>query len=135
MIYSDFKFIQPMLTKAHFDMFPVDGEPDREVSINLKKNVLHISGEKKAVLSVTVCLNQLDNDNSRKNIPFTAEVEMQSIFSWSQDLSDDEINTFLYQNATALLLSYIRPVIAILTASSPLPTYNMLFLNLTVQDD
>lgn len=131
MKYSDFQFIQPMLTKARFDMLPIDGNPDGEVSINVKKNILRLTGKKKAVISVTVLLNQLDNDKNRKNIPFTAEVEMQCIFTWNDNLSEEDINKFLSQNATALLVSYIRPIIAVLTASSPLPTYNIPFLNIT----
>ena len=131
MMYSDFQFVQPMLTKARFDMLPIEGEPDPEVSIHVKKNILQLAGENRAVLSVTILLNQADSDKERKNIPFTAEVEMQCVFTWHRDLSEESIQKFLSQNATALLVSYIRPIIAILTASSPLPAYNMPFLNTT----
>ena len=132
MKYSDFKFIQPLLTKAHFDILNnFDGKPDMEVSINLKKNILRFTGQNKAVVSINIRLNQLENDKKRKNIPFIAEVEMQSIFTWKEDLNEEEINKFLNQNAVALILSYIRPIIATLTASSPLQTYNLPFIQIT----
>ena len=125
MKYSDFQFTQPLLIKARFDVLPTDEEFNQEVSIDLRKNILRFTGKNKAVVSVTISLNK-----SKTNVPFTAEVEMQSIFTWKK-IGTREINKFLEQNATALLISYIRPIIAILTASSPLKTCNIPFINTT----
>lgn len=129
MKYSDFQFIQPLLTKAHFDMLPIEGEPESEISVSLKKNILRLSGEKKAIVRLSVCLNH--DSKERKNIPFVAEVEMQCIFTWNRNIEENEIHKFLNQNAVALLISYIRPIVAILTASSPLPSCNLPFINIT----
>ena len=125
MKYSDFQFTQPLLIKARFDVLPTDEEFNQEVSIDLRKNILRFTGKNKAVVSVTISLNK-----SKTNVPFTAEVEMQSIFTWKK-IGTREINKFLEQNATALLISYIRPIIAILTASTPLKTCNIPFINTT----
>ena len=133
MKYSDFQFMQPLLTKATFEMLPVDGVVNQEVSVSLRKNVLNLTGQNRAVVSVTVSLNQRPSDKGRKNVPFIAEVEMQSVFTWNKQLREDEIKRFLNQNVTALLVSYIRPIISVLTASSPLPAYNLPFLNTTTE--
>ena len=131
MKYSEFQFVQPLLTRASFAMLHVDGEANKKVSVNVKKNILYLAGENRAIVSVTVSLNQREKTKERRDVPFEAEVEMQSIFTWSKGLGKEKVDKYLNQNATALLVSYIRPIISVLTASSPLPAYNLPFINTT----
>ena len=51
-----------------------------------------------------------------------------SDFKW-EDLDDDTVEKLLNSNAPALLLSYMRPIVANLTNASNLPVYNLPFVN------
>lgn len=66
--------------------------------------------------------------------PFIAQVEMLSQFSWEKNYTD-KVDNLLEVNAPALLLSYSRPIISMLTSMTPFPPYHIPFLNFTKQDD
>ena len=46
-----------------------------------------------------------------------------------EDLSDERVESMLKMNAPALLLGYMRPIVAGLTNSSNFATYNLPFIN------
>ena len=48
---------------------------------------------------------------------------------WNSELEDSKVNSFLNQNAPALLLSYARPIISMITNASRFPAYNIPFIN------
>ena len=53
---------------------------------------------------------------------------MASDFKW-EDLDEKTVDSMLNLNAPALLLSYMRPIVANITNSSKFPTYNLPFIN------
>ena len=91
--------------------------------------MLNHSSSNKAIEELNVQLNKEGNDE-REDACFVAEITMQSIFSWSEEMDQKEVEFLLEKNAPALLLSYARPIIASITASSPLATFNIPFINM-----
>ncbi len=71
------------------------------------------------------------------DVPFMITIAEQARFMWESndefiDENEEEcIDRLLRQNAPALLIGYIRPIIASITSSSPFPTYNLPFIDLT----
>ena len=102
---------------------------DDVVSIHLRRNIQKNSDGKSAIVELTVQLNK--NEDMEKEDPcFVAEVTMQAVFSWPEELPAEKADVLLNLNAPALLISYARPVLVQLTSASPLPTYNLPFLNM-----
>ena len=55
---------------------------------------------------------------------------MYSKFIWEEELTEEEIINALEINATSLLISYIRPLVALVTGSSKYPAWNIPFLDM-----
>lgn len=75
---------------------------------------------------VTIVFKTVKNDE----IPFYIEAEMYSKFIWDEELSEKEIKNALEINAPSLLVSYIRPLIALVTGNSKYPSWNIPFLDM-----
>lgn len=127
MSLSSFQFSNPVLISSHFEMRRAanEGEP---VNVHLIRNVVRESKEaNEATVNLTIQLNQASDEDAS----FFAEVTMQGRFIWDKNLDETLVEKLLGQNAISLLVSYARPIIAQLTNASPLPVYNLPFLNLT----
>ncbi|MBK2401733.1 protein-export chaperone SecB [Erysipelothrix sp. strain 2 (EsS2-6-Brazil)] len=69
---------------------------------------------------------------SESNTPFYLKIKQASEFVWESDIfSKDEIDQLLSINAPTILLSYMRPIVSTITASSPLPAFNLPFIDFT----
>lgn len=62
-------------------------------------------------------------------VPFHICATESAGFRWEADLQEANVDNLLNQNAPALLLSYLRPVITQITAASPYEAYNIPFVN------
>lgn len=129
MAKSSFQFSQPLLTYSKFEMASPSLEFNENVSINLGRNIIKSSGKNEALVELTVELNKKGEEIDRDAI-FNAEFRMQALFTWDDSLTEEQADKMLELNAPALLLSYIRPLIATITAASPLPEYNIPFINM-----
>ena len=64
--------------------------------------------------------------------PFFIEAEEAALFRWNPEKVDAEHSEkLLKQNAPALLLSYLRPTISLITSASPYAAYDIPFMNFT----
>ena len=55
---------------------------------------------------------------------------MYSKFLWEEGLNEQEIRNALEINAPSLLVSYVRPLVALITGSSKYPSWNIPFLDM-----
>lgn len=92
-------------------------ETDCEIPLSKLKN--------EAIVSVEMCIGSKNEALS----PFYMEIEMAAQFKWDEDVKNVEM--FLKGNAPALLISYIRPNVAMLTAQLGIPAYHLPFIDLT----
>ena len=74
------------------------------------------------------------NIGDDENAPFKLCVSMYARFYWDNSYDNLEVDHFLNYNAVALLISYIRPVMANITMNSRFPAFNLPFIDLTVND-
>jgi len=57
-----------------------------------------------------------------------------SLFKVSQELTDEEALQLLQTDGAAILLSYLRPTVSLMTASSGFPAMTLPFLNFSEND-
>ena len=130
---SNFQFTNPILTRLEFEThnnFEKNGQVN--IGINLSVDIQreeidnHIFGNA-ARVSVTLRVGAKD-----ESAPFYIEADEEANFRWREDVfGEKDIETLLRQNAVALLISYLRPIVSGITASSPYPAYNLPYIDLT----
>lgn len=125
---SVFQFTNPVLTGTQFSVnseFCNEKELQMPVHINVANN-----WDKKscrAAVQLTVSIGQENND-----FPYFLQVIMNADFKWQQDVyKPEDITNLLSKNAPALLLSYVRPIVANITNASPFPVQNLPFFDFT----
>ena len=130
---SQFQFTNPALTNLEFKLNQdFDGREDKEVQIKMGISV-EVSKHKsknEAIVSLVIELGE-----KSKKTPFYVKAEETASFKWGADQEDEMVDSLLQQNAPALLLSYLRPVIVQITAASPYDAYNIPFINFTEQQE
>ncbi len=124
---SLFQFTNPVLTKIDFSLNDgFDGSEIREVNIKTNFSV-KVSREDNSNYAIVELLCEIGEIN--KDIPFHIVATEQADFKWPETLENEKVDSLLNQNAPALLLSYLRPIIAQITSVSPYGTYNIPFIN------
>ena len=117
---SKFKFERPILKRFSFNENEAfEKKEELKIEIELEKEIER--NEKTGGVSVI-----LKTVNSNE-IPFFIEIEMYSKFIWEEELTEEEIINALEINAPSLLISYIRPLVALVTGSSKYPAWNGIF--------
>lgn len=130
MMQSSFQFQNPVITQIEFsennNFIPKDNVDRISVPIELKIDHSEICNNTSEV-SLTVIVGNKSDD-----IPYYLCATMSSKFRWKANVYDDDtIKSFLSKNAPALLLSYIRPIIASITNVSKFPINNLPFYDFT----
>lgn len=77
---------------------------------------------------MTLTLN-VNKENAKA--PFMIEISAASDFKWDDHVENDLADNMLHVNAPALLLGYMRPIVANITNSAGYPAYNVPFINFT----
>lgn len=80
------------------------------------------------VLTVTNFENIEEAQNDNK-IPYLLSISMKGLFRWSNKLTENQIKQLIKVNAASLLFSYIRPVIAEVTANSDFKREDLPFID------
>ncbi len=120
---SKFKFERPILKRFSFNENEAFEEKEElKIEIELEKEI----ARKEKTGGVSVILKTVNSNE----IPFFIEIEMYSKFIWEEELNEEEIINALEINAPSLLISYIRPLVALVTGSSKYPAWNIPFLDM-----
>lgn len=120
---SKFKFEKPILKRFSFNENEAfEKKEELKIEIELEKEI----ERKEKTGGVSVILKTVNSNE----IPFFIEIEMYSKFIWEEELTEEEIINALEINATSLLISYIRPLVALVTGSSKYPAWNIPFLDM-----
>ena len=70
-------------------------------------------------------------NDGEKNAPFHINAIISSIFTFSPELEDDVVIDMLRVNGSALLFSYIRPIVSSITSIGPNKSFNIPFMDFT----
>ena len=133
---SKFQFSNPTLKRLVFDVhddFVRQGQLNMGISVNI--NIQRDNNEDGTPTNSAYVLVMLSVGSEDNSTPFYIEADEGAHFKWEIDaFKEEEIDTLLNQNAVALLISYLRPIIANLTAACPYPSYNLPYINLVPSD-
>lgn len=113
---------KPKITKILFEInknFVFSDEVPLKVNNNVQimKNTDAQKMESIVVLSFGVFASETLSD-----VPFKIDMEIEGHFSWDEKLSQStQLEDMLRQNAPAILYSYIRPIITLITVEANMP--------------
>ena len=134
MSVSPFQFTEPLMIESSF-CIKRDSREDDIVQVHLqRREIRNPESPYCAIVELKVQLNK-QGELECEDACFVAEVKLQSKFVWSPELADGQVKALLETNATALLVSYARPILAQMTSVSPLPTYHLPFINVNELTD
>lgn len=125
MTESKFRFKNPELVSLSFilnDDF--DKDSFEGMQITSKTSIKRSETEKSAYVTLKLDING-------DNVPFEISISMSSSFSWSEELDKETVGNMLEVNAPSLLLSYIRPIITNVTASSRYSAFYLPFMDMS----
>lgn len=127
---SKFQFINPYLEESSFVINPnysVEDVP--KLTMYNMKNAFSVQAKKSETQNNAIVKLTLDVNKELNDAPFKLSITVASDFTWDKNMSDETIDKMLTINAPALLLGYMRPIVATLTNSSIFPAYNIPFVN------
>ena len=120
---SKFQFINPYLMEVNYKINSDFNADEIELKNSFDIQVKRSDDKNRANVALTLNVNA-ENENA----PFMLKIKVASDFKW-EDLDDKTVESMLKFNAPALLLGYMSPIVASITNSSNLPTYNLPFIN------
>lgn len=123
---SKFQFTDPELEKLEFDI-NAEYDADKFDGIVMESHTQVKRGDSnEAYVALTLQIGHND-----ENQPFTILVKMSANFSWEEKLEEKLVKSLLKSNAPAALLSYIRPIVSMMTMSSKYSALNIPFIDFT----
>ena len=122
---SKFQFLNPSLEELYFVVNSelAADEVESEIQNNFHVQVRRSQNENRANVGLI-----LETNMEMDKVPFKLRIKMVSDFKW-EDLDEHQVENMLKLNAPALLLSYMRPIVASITNSANFPPYNLPFIN------
>ncbi len=123
---SNFQFTEPSLKTIEFEEneeFNSDEGKRIAIQSNLKVNNSMIT-DNEAMVELQLILGERSS-----KVPFYMKTIFVAKFKWDSNLQEKNVEIFLNQNAPALLLSYARPIVSMVTNASHYPAYNIPFIN------
>ena len=126
---SKFQFDRPILTKINFELskdYDSSQNTSALMQIGIQANTTRSNDAPEAVVAIIVTIG-----DKSPNSPFWIEAVESAKFHWDESLDSKTIDLLLGQNAPALLISYIRPTITLITAASPFNAFTLPFIDLS----
>ena len=126
---SAFQFTNPVLKE--FEFIPNPGfDISRNKEVNMQNNISFQVTKMNDSNEAEVCLTVEIGEKSEL-IPFWIKASEFARFKWEDGIDSRIVDSLLNENAPALLLSFLRPIISQITAFSPFGIYNIPFINFT----
>ncbi|MCD7996351.1 MAG: protein-export chaperone SecB [Clostridiales bacterium] len=127
---STFQFTNPKIVQLKYSIN--DDFDSKEEKVQLNNNFsVSIKDTSYEDMHATVSLKTEIGEEST-NQPFYLLIEISAKFYSTEKLSSEEFDKYLNINAPALLLSYSRPMVSLITTQAGLSTLNLPFVNFTV---
>ena len=114
---------KPRINKLNFEInkeYKFDGE----IKLDLSNNIMISKGIDEHAHQALVVLNLgVFETHSMDEVPFQIHVEIEGHFKWDEETEKDQtlLDIMLKQNAPAILYSYVRPIITLMTVEANMP--------------
>ena len=129
---SSFQFTNPVLVNFVLEVNKAfNKKTKKEIDIPSGFNVsIHENEDaNEAIVELTVEIGKKD-----KTMPYYLCATEGAKFKWSEEAKEKK-DVLLQQNAPALLLGYIRSIIAMVSSATPFDTINIPFMDFTQRDE
>lgn len=123
---SRFQFKNPELEKVSFVVNQEYNEQFFEGISMESKTEVKVLDEVNAYVVLTLHIGE-----EGEKQPFDIVIRMSAEFFWEESLEESTVKVLLKSNAPAALLSYIRPLVSMITMSSKYPALNLPFMDFT----
>lgn len=120
---SNFQLIgKPRVTKKNFQLNKEFDFPE-EVSLEIDNNIKVVKTSEEDMIATVILNLKFFNASDLTEVPFKLEIEIEGMFQWGETVEEDtaDLETLLYQNAPAILYSYLRPIITSASIEANLP--------------
>ena len=114
---------KPKITKILFEtnkefVFKDKVQLEMNNNIHIIKNSDEQKNDSIIVLNIGIFASKNLSD-----VPFRLDLEIEGHFMWDDKLTDDafQLDSMLKQNAPAILYSYLRPIITLITVEANMP--------------
>lgn len=121
-----FQFKNPELEKVSFVVNQEYNEQFFEGISMESKTEVKVLDEVNAYVVLTLHIGE-----EGEKQPFDIVIRMSAEFFWEESLEESTVKVLLKSNAPAALLSYIRPLVSMITMSSKYPALNLPFMDFT----
>jgi len=121
---SSFQLVgKPRISKILFETnkdFVLKDEVQLETNSDI--HIIKNSDEQKND-SIVILKVGIFTSNSLSDVPFKMDLEIEGHFMWDDKLAEDtyQLDNMLKQNAPAILYSYLRPIITLITVEAIMP--------------
>ncbi len=115
---SNFQFARPIITNMSFKVnneYKADYET--KYAFNIEKKIDKIS-DNQAIVEVRWFTEE---KNGSINPKYDISLTMVSSFRWTNETKKEDVDKLLEYNAVSLLLSYMRPIVSVITSNSVEP--------------
>lgn len=128
---SGFQFTDPHIVNLQFSINE-EFEEEKFEGFGIESEVSNavIEENREAFVRLRLFIGQ--NDAST---PFVCNIEMVGKFKVEEETSPEFFQSLLDANAPALLMSYARPIVSIVTAQAGFPSFNIPFVNFMGKPD
>ena len=126
---SKFQFTNPLLLNLSMEInrrFAPNDTAVLETKFHVR--IDRHPDKREAIVELTVEIG-----GKEPSMPYFISLTEGAKFRWEEE-ADSKIDILLNQNAPALLLGYMRPIVAALTVASPYEAYNIPFIDFTKVD-
>lgn len=115
--YSAFQLVQHSLLNFSFEKNKKFDPANTNINLilNAEKDIQKDDAQKLASVQFTF---SIFDKKMKKDAPFIMEITMEGTFKWDDTMTSEAVDDLLNANAPAILLGYMRPFIAQITAYS-----------------
>ena len=129
---SNFQLVgKPQITKIKLDVNK-DYIFEKEVTLEIDNNILvQKSADEQEKESIVVLKVGVFTSKELSVVPFKLDIEIQGCFAWDDVLDKDTVRleAVLRQNAPAVLFSYLRPIVTLMTVEANMPPLVLPLMN------
>lgn len=123
---SKFQFSNPELEKIEFSLNQ-NFDEEKFDGIEMKSNIdVQVLDNNEARVQLTLNIGNVTDLQ-----PFIIHIKMGANFMWEETINKEKVKQLLNINGPAVLLSYIRPLVANITNCSRYPVLNIPFIDFT----
>lgn len=120
---SEFQFSDPIIDNIIFSKNTnFKKEKFNGFETQFKTSINKMEEENRAIVNLNIVIGE-----NNENYPFTLELTISANFKWED--TQESLDKLLKTNAPAMLLSYARPIVNIITNQAGYKPFNIPFIN------